>query len=204
VTSVAYRAKPPSPGWLWTAGGLLVGWIVAATATGVLYLFADSVGAISRTYPSLNDWATPDNGIAINEWPYPDNGLWSLLTNVAVVLLVLVVTTVATSWWMRRSYDRFSEGRLALTSSLSWGTVGDPTPALRADQHVSPDRLERGATEADHRAPRPAPSPSELGGHSRTLAQATVYSVRIRRLSRCRAAVSPALITTRLTCRTGA
>jgi hypothetical protein len=96
------------------AGGLLVGWIVAGFATGMLYVFAESVGAISRTYPSLNDWTTPNDGVAINEWPYPDNGLWSVLTNVAVVLLVLVLTTVATSWWMRRSYERFSEGRLSL------------------------------------------------------------------------------------------
>jgi hypothetical protein len=104
---------------LWTAGGLLVGWIVAATATGVLYLLAESVGAISRTYPSLNDWATSNTGIAINEWPYPDNGLWSALTNVAVVVLVVVLTTVATSWWMRRSYARFSEGRLSLILLLT-------------------------------------------------------------------------------------
>lgn len=123
MTSVAYRPEPPSPGWLWAVGGLLGGWIVAAAATGVLYLIADSVGAISRTYPSysgaVNGWATPDSGIAINEWPYPDNGLWSLLANVAVVLLVLALTTVATSWWMRRSYDRFSEGRLALVLLLT-------------------------------------------------------------------------------------
>jgi hypothetical protein len=119
VTSVAYKAEPPSPGWLSAAGGLLVGWIVAGIATGMLYVIADSVGAISRTYPSLNDWATPDNGIAINEWPYPDNGLWSLLANVAVVLLVLMLTTVATSWWMGRSYDRFSESRLVLVLLLT-------------------------------------------------------------------------------------
>lgn len=119
MTSVAYRGEQPSPGWLWTAGGLFVGWIVAATATGVLFLIADSVGAISRTSPPLNNWATPDNGVAINGWPYPDNGLWSLLTNLAVVLLVLVLTTVATSWWMRRSYDRLSESRLALVLLLT-------------------------------------------------------------------------------------
>jgi hypothetical protein len=119
VASVAYRAEPPSPGWLWAAGGLLGGWIVAATATGVLYLVADSLGAISRTYPSLNDWAIPNNGVAINEWPYPENGLWSFLTNLAVGLLVLVLTTVATSWWMRRSYDSFSESRLALVLLLT-------------------------------------------------------------------------------------
>jgi hypothetical protein len=114
VSSVAYRAEPPSPGWLWAAGGLLVGWIVAGFATGGLYVFAESVGAISRTYPSLNDWTTPNNGVAINEWPYPDGGLWGALTNVAVVVLVVLLTTVATSWWMRRSYERFSEGRLSL------------------------------------------------------------------------------------------
>jgi hypothetical protein len=104
---------------LWAVGGLLVGWIVAGIATGGLYVLAESVGAISRTYPSLNDWATPNNGVVINEWPYPDNGLWSLLTNVAVVLLVVLLTTVATSWWIRRSYDRFSEGRLALVLLLT-------------------------------------------------------------------------------------
>lgn len=106
MTSVAYRVEPPSPGWMWAAGGLVVGWIVAGIATAVLYVIADFVGAIARTYPSYPG--------ALNDWPYPDNGLWSLLTNVAVVLLVLVLTTTATSWWMRRSYDRFSEGRLAL------------------------------------------------------------------------------------------
>lgn len=71
-----------------------------------LYVFAESVGAISRTYPSLNDWTTPNNGAAINEWPYPDGGLWGALTNVAVVVLVVLLTTVATSWWMRHSYER--------------------------------------------------------------------------------------------------
>ena len=35
VTSVAYRVEPPVPGWLWTAGGLVVGWLLAAFATGV-------------------------------------------------------------------------------------------------------------------------------------------------------------------------
>ena len=40
MTSVAYRVEPPAPGWLWTAGGLVAGWLVAAFATGVLYVVA--------------------------------------------------------------------------------------------------------------------------------------------------------------------
>ena len=111
MTSVAYRVEPPAPGWLWTAGGLVVGWLLAGFATGVLYVVAGLLGAISRTYPSYPG--------ALNDWPYPDNGLWSFAANIAVVLLVVLLTTKATSSWMRRSYERFSEGRLALVLLLT-------------------------------------------------------------------------------------
>ena len=120
VTSIAYRAEPPQPGWGWAVGALLGGWIVAGSATFLLYLGADLVGAISHssalTYPSTG---VEVHGIALNDWPYPHNGPWSVLANMAVVLLVLVVTTKATSWWMRRSYERFSEGRLGLVLLLT-------------------------------------------------------------------------------------
>jgi hypothetical protein len=118
VTSIAYPAKPPLPGWFWTAGALLVGWIVAGAATALLYLAADGLGAISHgyAYPGAtpNDWSVGFNRVSLSDWPYPDSGLWTLVANVAVVALELVLTTVATAWWMRRSFEHFSEGRLAL------------------------------------------------------------------------------------------
>ena len=123
VTSIAYPAKPPLPGWWWTARALLVGWIVAGAATGVLYLVADGLGAIAHgyAYPGAtpSSWSLGGNRVSLNDWPYPDSGLWTLFANVAIVALVLVLTTVATAWWMRRSYDHFSEGRLALVLLLT-------------------------------------------------------------------------------------
>jgi hypothetical protein len=50
----------------------------------------------------------------VNEWPYADNGLWSLLANVAVILIALLLATVATSSWLRRNHARVSDGRLAV------------------------------------------------------------------------------------------
>jgi hypothetical protein len=105
VTSIAYRAEPPLPGWIATAVALVAGWFIAALATAVLYLGADLIGAIGRTSPSYPG--------ALNDWPYPDNGLWSLLANVAVVLIALVLTTMATSWWLRKAHEPVSDGRLA-------------------------------------------------------------------------------------------
>lgn len=115
MTSVAYRAEPPQPGWGSAVGALLGGWIVAGLATLLLYVGAGLVGAISHPSASLNPGTGVEmHGVALNDWPYAHNGLWSVGANAAVVLLVLVITTKATSWWMRGSYERFSEGRLAL------------------------------------------------------------------------------------------
>jgi hypothetical protein len=117
VTFIAYPAKPPLPGWIWTAGALLVGWIVAAAATLLLYMGTDGLGAIAHgySYPGATPyWSSGVNQVSLNDGPYPDSGLWTLFANVTVVALVLVLTTVATALWMRRSYEYFSEGRLAL------------------------------------------------------------------------------------------
>lgn len=136
MTSIAYPAKPPLPGWWWTAGALLVGWLVAGVATLALYVAAASLGAIANgyAYPSAapNDWTYGVNRVSLSDWPYPDSGLWTLFANVAVVALVLVLTTVATAWWMRRSHEHFSEGRLALVLLLTgWLPVaGGPAGGL--------------------------------------------------------------------------
>ena len=39
MTSIAYPVKPPLPGWMWTAGALLTGWIVAGLALYAGMLF---------------------------------------------------------------------------------------------------------------------------------------------------------------------
>lgn len=117
MTSIAYRAEPPRPGWTWAIGSLLVGWILAGTAAVLLYLGAALVGAIGQS--SALDGSPDGHGLALNDWPYPDNGWWSLFANIAVVGLVLMLTTKATSWWMRRSYDRVSDERLALVLLLT-------------------------------------------------------------------------------------
>lgn len=106
MTSVAYSGQPQLPGWIDSTLALVVGWLASAAAILVLYVAATFVGAISQPYA----WHAGD----LNEWPYPDNGLWSLLANVAVILIALVLTTVATSWWLRRKHTHVSDGRLAL------------------------------------------------------------------------------------------
>lgn len=106
-----------------TAGALLVGWIVAGAATAVLYIAAESLGAIAHgyAYPGAapNDWSFGVNRVSLSDWPYPDSALWTLFANFAVVALVLLLTTVATAWWMRRSYEHISEGRLGLVLLLT-------------------------------------------------------------------------------------
>jgi hypothetical protein len=118
VTSIAYRAEPPRPGWTWAIGSLLVGWILAGAAALLLYVGASLIGAIGQS-SALNGSSYPGDGLALNEWPYPDNGWWSLFANIAVVALVLVLTTKATSLWMRRSYDHVSDERLSLVLLLT-------------------------------------------------------------------------------------
>jgi uncharacterized membrane protein len=123
VTAIAYAAKPPLPGWMQTAGALLVGWIFAGVATLALYVAAAGLGAIANgyAYPGAtpNDWTYGVKRVSLSDWPYPDSGLWTLFANVAVVALVLLLTTVATALWLRRSYEHFSEGRLALVLLLT-------------------------------------------------------------------------------------
>jgi hypothetical protein len=114
VTSVAYPAEPSQPGWTSAIGALLAGWIIAGFATLGLYLAATFAGAIGHPSSHALDSLRPVRERALNDWPYPSNGLWSLLANIAVVLLVLVLTTKATSWWLRGSYQHFSDLRLAL------------------------------------------------------------------------------------------
>jgi hypothetical protein len=107
VTSVAYSEQPQLPGWIVSALSLVIGWCVAGLALFVLYLAASFIGAISHPYPS-------PAGV-INEWPYAENGAWSLIANVSVLVLALVFSTVATSWWLRRFHPSVSDGRLAIT-----------------------------------------------------------------------------------------
>jgi len=117
VTSIAYPAKPPLPGWIQTAGALLVGWIVAGLALTVLYLVASELGAIGNAYAypgARHEGQSVFGARSLSDWPFPDSGLWTLVANVAVVALVLVLATLATSWWLRNASDHFSEGRLAL------------------------------------------------------------------------------------------
>jgi hypothetical protein len=106
VTSVAYPAQPQLPGWVHSSLALVVGWVLGAAATFVLYGAATFVGAMSRPY----GW----HAGVLNEWPFPDNGLWSLIANFAVIFIALLLTTVATSWWLRRKHERVSDGRLAV------------------------------------------------------------------------------------------
>jgi len=122
VTSIAYPAKPPLPGWIRTAAALLVGWFIAGVGVLLLYLAADSVGAIGRSYAYPN--ASPGGASFLgvrspSDWPFPDSGLWTVFANVAVIALVLVLATLVTAWWLRSTYDHFSEGRLALVLLLT-------------------------------------------------------------------------------------
>jgi hypothetical protein len=122
VTSVTYTAKPPVPGWIRTSAALLVGWIVGGLAILSLYLAAEAVGAIGRSYAYPG--ASPDGPSFLgvrspSDWPFPDSGLWTVFANVAVIALVLVLATLATAWWLRSAYDHFSEGRLALVLLLT-------------------------------------------------------------------------------------
>jgi hypothetical protein len=123
MTSIAYPAKPPLPGVDADGGALLGGWIVAGAATLFLYLAADGLGAIAHrnAYPGAapNDRSFGVNRVSLNDWAYPASGPWTLFANVAVVALVLVLTTLATAWWMRRSYEHISEGRLGLVLLLT-------------------------------------------------------------------------------------
>lgn len=104
--SVAYPSQPRLPGWVDATFSLVVGWFLSAVAIFVLYIAANLVGAISQPYGS--------HAGVLNEWPYADNGLWSLLANVAVIVLALVLATVAISWRLRRKHARVSDGRLAV------------------------------------------------------------------------------------------
>jgi hypothetical protein len=122
VTSIAYRAEPPLPGWLATSAALVVGWILGGAATLALYLLARLSGAIGQ--PNHVD------ALALNEWPYSGNGTWSLMANLSVVLLVLLLTTIATAWWLRRSREQLSEGRLAAVLLLTgWLPLSGAGPA---------------------------------------------------------------------------
>jgi hypothetical protein len=94
------------PGWADATFSLVVGWFVSAVAIFVLYIAANLVGAISQPYGS--------HAGVLNQWPYSDNGLWSLLANLAVILIALVLATVATSWRLRGKNARVSDGRLAV------------------------------------------------------------------------------------------
>jgi len=117
VTSIAYPARPPLPGWVQTAGALLVGWIVAGLALTVLYVVAGEAGAIGNAYAypgARHEGQSVFGARSVTDWPFPDSGLWTLFANVAVVALVLVLATLATGWWLRSTCDHFSEGRLAL------------------------------------------------------------------------------------------
>jgi hypothetical protein len=106
VGSVAYPSQPQLPRWVDATFSLVAGWFVSAVAIFVLYIAADLVGAISQPYGS--------HAGVVNEWPYADNGLWSLLANIAVILIALVLTTVATSSRLRRNHAPVSDVRLAL------------------------------------------------------------------------------------------
>jgi ABC-type sulfate transport system permease component len=106
VGSVAYPTQPQLPGWIDATLSLVVGWFVSAVAMFLLFIAASLVGAISQPYAS--------HAGVVNEWPYFDSSLWSLLANLAVILLALVLATTATSWWLRRKHAQVSDGRLAV------------------------------------------------------------------------------------------
>jgi hypothetical protein len=122
VGSVAYPSQPQLPGWVDATFSLVAGWFLSAVAIFVLYIAADLVGVISQPYGS--------HAGVVNEWPYADNGLWSLLANVAVILIALVLATVATSWRLRMKHARVSDRRLAVVLLLCGGvplaTAGAP------------------------------------------------------------------------------
>ena len=119
---VAYPSQPQLPGWIDATFSLLVGWLVSAVAIFVLYLAADLVGVISQPYGS--------HAGVVNEWPYADNGLWSLLANIAVILIGLVLATVAISWRLRTKQARVSDGRLAVVLLLTgWVPLRAAGPA---------------------------------------------------------------------------
>ena len=111
--SVAYPNQPELPGWVDATFSLVAGWFVSAVAIFVLYIAVDLVGAISQPYGS--------HAGVVNEWPYADNGLWSLLANVAVILIALVLATAATSWRLRMKHSRISDRRLAVVLLLCGG-----------------------------------------------------------------------------------
>jgi hypothetical protein len=106
VTSVAYSDQPQLPGWIDATLSLVVGWIVSGVAVLVLYSAASAVGAISQPYA----WHVG----ALSDWPYAENGLWGLFANIAVILVALVLTTVATSWRLRQKHTPVSDWRLAV------------------------------------------------------------------------------------------
>ena len=124
MTSVAYSEQPPLPGALTTTLALVMGWISAAAALGLLYISAWAVGAISQ--PSATEAGV------INEWPYYGGGAWSLFANIAVLFIGLVLATVATSWWLRRTHEHVSDGRLAILLLL---TGGIPLVISHHDHH---------------------------------------------------------------------
>jgi hypothetical protein len=106
VGSVAYPTQPQLPGWIDATLSLVVGWFVSAVAMFLLFVAASLVGAISQPYAS--------HAGVVNEWPYFDDSLWSLLANLAVILLALALATTVTSWWLRRKHAQVSDGRLAV------------------------------------------------------------------------------------------
>jgi hypothetical protein len=110
------------PGWFDATLSLVVGWFVSAVSIFALYIAASLVGAISQPYGS--------HAGVVNEWPYADNGLWSLLANVAVILIALVLATVAISSRLRRKHASVSDRRLAVVLLLCGGvplaTAGAP------------------------------------------------------------------------------
>jgi len=100
---------------------LLVGWSGAGIAILALYGAASVVGAISQPY----GWRAG----TVNEWPYPGNGAWGVLANVSVLMLGLVLTTVATSWWLRKSHAYVSDGRLTVVLLFAgWVPMGAAGP----------------------------------------------------------------------------
>ena len=123
MTSVAYGASPPLPGWARTVWVLVTGWIAGAVVVGALYVAAVLAGAIG----SNGSFAKPG---VLNQWPYPDNGWWSLGANLSAILLVVLIATVATAWAMRGTFARFSETHLLLvllfTGWLPFVAAGPP------------------------------------------------------------------------------
>jgi hypothetical protein len=150
MSSVAYPARRPVPGWWQTAWDLVSGWLLAAACLVGLYGAGWLFGLMGA-----NSSGHPPRG-ALNEWPFPDNGWWSLAANAATILLALVLVTVTTAWRLRGSFDAVAEDRLAVLLLFTGGVplVVPWRPGLLAGFMVAVWLVRRWVVRASFRASR--------------------------------------------------